>query len=598
MKDLRLLLRLLALLRPAVWRMLLAALLGVLTVASSAGLLATAAYVVSAAAVGTPLFLLTVPVFFVRLFAVSRAFGRYGERLVSHDVTFRLISRLRADFYARLVPLAPARLSEQRSGDLLARVVKDVEELQEVYLRGVAPVLVALCVTLLTAGFFLIFSPALALAAIGFLLAGGVGVPALVRLLSGRLGRRALALRAELDAELVDGVQGCRDLLALNRAPEKADRVAALNRKLAALQRRSSLVAGLQDSLTELLAGLSTVTVLVLATPLVASGEVAGVALAPMALVMLGSFEVVGPLATASRTLDRSLGAAERLFEISDSEPAVADPPEPAPVPPGGLSVELDDVTFAYDGDKPALSGVNLLVPPGGTLAVVGPSGSGKSTLANLLVRFWDPLEGAVRVGGRDVRDYAQDDLRSAVGLVAQETYVFNDTVRGNLSLARPGAGEAELWRALAAARLEEFVRGLPDGLDTVVGEQGARLSGGERQRLAVARTLLKDPPVLVLDEPTAGLDPETEGEVIAAVQEASRGRTVLHITHRLVGLDRADEVVVLDGGRVAERGPHAELAAAGGLYARMLAVQRELLAGSRRVETGEDVPEKWARRT
>lgn len=439
MKDLRLLLRLLVLLRPAVWRMLLAALLGVLTVASSAGLLATAAYVVSAAAVGTPLFLLTVPVFFVRLFAVSRAFGRYGERLVSHDVTFRLISRFRADFYARLVPLAPTRLSEQRSGDLLARIVKDVEELQEMYLRGVAPVLVALCVTLLTAGFFLIFSPALALAAIGFLLAGGVGVPALVRLLSGRLGRRALALRAELDAELVDGVQGCRDLLALNRAPEKADRVAALNCKLAALQRRSSLVAGLQDSLTELLAGLSTVTVLVLATPLVASGEVAGVALAPMALVMLGSFEVVGPLATASRTLDRSLGAAERLFEISDFEPAVADPP--APVPPGGLSVRFENVTFVYDGGDPVLSGVSLLVPPGGTVAVVGPSGSGKSTLANLLVRFWDPLEGAVRVGGRDVRDYAQDDLRSAVGLVAQETYVFNDTIRENLSLARTEAG-------------------------------------------------------------------------------------------------------------------------------------------------------------
>src|SRR5947209_2479763 len=541
-------LRLLKFLIPFRWQVALAIFLGCATVASNIGLLGTAAYLIAASAIVPFLILLTLPIYIVRFMGVLRAVSRYGERLVAHNVTFRLLAKLRTFVYSRLEPLAPARLLAYRSGDVLTRLVADIEELQHVYLRVISPLIVAVVIAVLTFGLFSIFSPVLAWIALAFLVATGLGVPLLVGVLTRGLGRRQLALRAELNAQIVDGIQGVQDLLACGRAGDQQQKIADLDRALEQVQGRMALIAGLQQTMNDFLMNLALWTILILAIPLVASKVINGVYLAFQAL------------AQAIQFLGHSLAAAERLFGVIDVAPQVLESAAPLPVP-GGRILEFDDVYFAYHPDEgKVLERIAFAVHPGSRVAVVGPSGSGKSTLVKLALRFWDPTHGAIRLDGQDIRKYALSDLRNVIGTVAQDTHLFNGTIRDNLLLARPEASDSEMKQVLEEAQLTEFINQLPGGLETWVGEQGLRLSGGERQRLAIARPLLKDAPLLILDEATANLDSLTERALLDALDVLMRGRTTLMITHRLVAMERMDEILVLDSGEVCQRGSHSEL--------------------------------------
>ncbi len=577
--------RLLAQLSPFRWWIALAILLGCVMIASNMLLLGMAAYLIAAAALGPLLVMLTLPIYIVQVMSVIRSCSRYAERLVSHNVTFRLLARLRVWLYSRLKPLAPALLLSYRSGDVLTRLVADIEELQNVYLRAVSPIIVALVISLLSFYIFSIFSPVLAWVTLAFLIVTGIGIPFLTGMLAWGIGRQQLAVRAELNAQIVDGVQGVQDLLAFGRAGDQRQKLASLDKKLAQLQRRMAFISGLEQALNDLMSNLALLALLALAIPLVAAKAINGVYLGFLALIILASFEAVLPLGQAFQFLGTSLAAADRLFTVADTSPTVAEPASPLPIAERsqqGHTLEFSSVSFAYpSGEGNAVSDVSFSLASGRRIALVGPSGSGKSTLLRLALRFWDPAAGTICLNGQDICRYALDDLRALIGVVEQDTCLFNDTLRGNLLLARPDAGEGELGRVLEQAQLTSLVRQLPQGLKTWVGEQGLRLSGGERQRVAIARALLKDAPLLILDEPTANLDPLTERAVLDALDVLMQGRSVLLITHRLIAMERMDEILVLDRGRVRERGTHEQLLARGGLYRQMVDLQNGFIAFS-----------------
>jgi ATP-binding cassette subfamily C protein CydC len=576
-------LRLLCFLRPFWWQVSLAILLGSVMIASNIGLLGMAAYLIAAAALAPLLVMLTIPIYIVRFMGVSRAASRYAERMASHNVTFRILAHIRTWVYSRLEPLAPARLLMYRSGDVLTRLVADIEELQNVYLRVVSPFIIAAVTAILTFGLFAIFSPVLAWTALAFLVVAGLGVPLLARALAHGLGKRQLALRAELNTQIVEGIQGVQDILACGRAGDQQSKIAALNRALGQVQKQMAFISGLQQALNDLLMNLALWTLLILAIPLVVTHAINGVYLAFLALVILASFEAVSPLAQAFQSLGHSLAAGERVFEVVDATPQVTDSATPLPPPDKqartGHTLEFEHVDFAYSTDEgEVLNGITFSISPDSRVAVVGPSGSGKTTLTRLALRFWDPMHGTIRLNEQDIRMYSLESLRSLIGVVAQDTHLFNDTIRGNLLLARPDASDDEIHQVLEQAQLAEFISQLPNGLETWVGEQGLRLSGGERQRLAIARALLKNAPLLILDEATANLDPLTEQAVLNALDELMQGRTTLMITHRLVAMERMDEILVLDQGRIIERGTHDQLLLKDGLYRQMFDVQNGIL--------------------
>jgi thiol reductant ABC exporter CydC subunit len=520
--------------------------LGTLTVVCGAGLMATAGYLISRAAERPPILSLTIAIVAVRFFGLARPLARYGDRLYSHDLALRALGRIRSRFYERIEPLAPAGLQEFRRGDLMSRMVGDVDALQGLYLRGLGPPLVAVAAGAVCVGVAAGVQLGAGLVLAAGLLLGVVAVP----LAAGRLGQAAghsqAAARGELTAEIVDALRAAAELAVYGAEQRTLEQVRSADRELDRLARRDALAGGVADALTILVAGLTTVAVLAVAVRAHEAGSLDRVLVAMLALLALASFEAVGALPTAARELSATLASGRRVLELVGREPAVDDPATPAD-PPAGSSVALEGVTARYaPAEVPVLAGFDLRLEPGTRLAVVGPSGSGKTTLTNLLLRFLDPDEGRVTVAGRELREYRQENVRATFALAGQEAHVFDSTIRANLLLARPDASEADLHLALRRAQLDGWVASLPEGLDTPVGEDGRRLSGGQRQRLTIARALLSAAPVLVLDEPTAHLDPATARAVVADAFAAAGDRSVLLITHRPEGLDLVDEVVTV----------------------------------------------------
>lgn len=529
----------------------LSVVLGALAVCFGVALMATAGYLISRAAEQPPILALTVTIVAVRFFGIARPLTRYLERLASHDLALRSLRRIRTTFYQRIEPLAPAQLEGYRRGDLLARMVGDVDALQSLYLRGLVPPLVAALAAAACVGAATAFLPTAGAVLAGGLIVGGVVVPAIAGALGRSAGRRQAEARGALTAELVELLRGAPELVVFGQESAAMARVRAADHALARLARRDAVVAGLGDALSILVAGLTAAGVVTIAVAAHDAGTLDRVLVALLALLAISSFDSVAPLPSAARELSANLAAGRRVLEAIDREPAVCDPADPLPRPRGPIDVALEGVTARYaPGETPALRGVDLRLEPGSRVALVGPSGSGKTTVTNLLLRFIDPIEGRLTIAGRDLREYRQADVRRTFALAGQDAHLFNSTIRANLKLARPDASDAELESVLRRARIDERVASLPDGLDAVVGEEGARLSGGERQRLVLARALLADAPVLILDEPTAHLDPPTAEALMADVLDAAGERTVLLITHRPEGLERMNDVVILESGR------------------------------------------------
>jgi ATP-binding cassette subfamily C protein CydC len=439
--------------------------------------------------------------------------------------------------------------------------------------------LTAIAIAIFVSIFFASFYPTIAFVLLGFFFTLGFILPLLSQISSRAPGQRLITQRADIQSQLVDGIQGLADLLAFGRGKDRAEQIASTGNQYGTTQKQMARISGIHSGLSTLLTNLGLWLVLVLVIPKVTAGEIKGVMLGTFALMTFASFEAVNPLPLAAQMWNSSREAAKRLFEVVDAEPVVQDELRASAVEIRSSNIELSNLTFSYPNQFiPALQNISFTVPQGKSVAIVGPSGAGKSTIANMLLRFWDYTSGEIRLGGAELKSLNQDEVRKRCALVSQNSYFFNTSIRENLRLARPSMTQEKMESAARDAQIHEFIASLPKGYDTFIGEQGLRLSGGERQRLAIARTLLKDAPILILDEPTANLDPLTEQQVLNTLFEIMRGKTTLLITHRLIGLENMDEILVLENGQVSERGTHHELLGASGLYRRLWDLQNQIL--------------------
>ncbi|MFI5687602.1 thiol reductant ABC exporter subunit CydC [Streptomyces sp. NPDC051636] len=536
------------------WRRLLpAALAAAGSELAAAALMATASWLITRAAQQPPIASVSLAIVAVRALALGRGALRYSDRLLGHDGVLRAVAGFRTRVYEALVPLAPAGTPAFRSGDLLTRLVDDVDAAQDLLLRVLLPAVAAgtVCVAATTTASLLLPQAGILL---GLLLAvAALLVPAAVLAVAHPAGREQAAVRAELAAHVVDLTQGAADLAAYGAQGRAAERARRAALRIARLERRRALTTSLASGVLLLLQGTALVAVTWSALRAHADGRLPAVHLTVLAVLALVSFEALEPLPAAAFRLAEVRARARRLADLFDTPAPVTEPAVPAALTVDGpLGVHIENLTVRHRPDgPPALDGVSLHLPPGRRTVLLGASGSGKSTLIAALMRFVPYEAGCIRVAGRELRDCAGSDVRRAITGMTQDAHLFHASIRANLLLARPDATDAELRDAARRARILDWIESLPKGFDTFVGQDGAEASGGQRSRLLLARALLADPPVLVLDEPTEGLDPDTAAAVLADILDATRGRTTLLVTHARQGLAAADQAVTLDRGRI-----------------------------------------------
>ncbi len=540
------------------WRWVLAGVgLTSLVILSNVALLALSGWFIAAMAIAgltTHDIEYFMPAASIRGLAVLRTGGRYLERLITHEATLRFLAQLRVWFYAHLEPLAPARLQYYRGGDLLSRIRADIDSLDNVYLRVLVPTVSAFITVVLMIFFLVWFSPHVALADLAGLLLAGVVVPLIALRLARDAGARAVSLRGTLRADIADTIRGFGELLVYRALEAKLTTLDRGARTLAGTQRREARINAASSATTLLIAQLSLWAAVIIALPLVGRGALTGPDFAMIGLFVLASFDAVSALPAAYNALGQSLAAARRIFEVIDTSPAVSEPRVEA-APPTQFDLRVEGLKMRYEEAQGwALDNVGFAIPEGSCLGVIGQTGAGKTSLLNVLLRFWDFQEGIVRIGGVSLRELSGETVRGLCAVVAQQTHLFNTSIRENLLLARPDATEEELCAALRDADILGEVMAMPNGLDSVVGEVGSGLSGGQARRVAIARAFLKNAPLLILDEPTEGLDAASERAVLDTIARLARGRTTLLITHRPQALRLADAVLVLEKGKARKK--------------------------------------------
>ena len=554
-------------------RLAVSLLAGVVAAGAGIALLAVSGYLISRAAERPTVLALAVPIVVVRSLVIARALGRYTERLLSHDVALRILARTRRTVYDRLIPLVPGGLVRMRGGDLLGRIVGDVDAMQHLYVSGLGPPAVALVITAAAAGAAGAILPMAGLVLAVILGIGALGLPLMAGLAGRRAGRRQAPARAALGSEVLESLQLAPELAAYGLVDDRVRRVRAADHDLAKEARSDAAIGAASAGLVAALAGLAAAAMLAVGAPAVRDGRMDGVLLAALALLALASVEALAPLPEAARRLAATVTAARRIEEVTLAPAPVLDPAAPLPVP-AAPALSLEGARLRHGADEAwVLDGVDLRLDPGRRIAIVGPSGSGKTTIAEVLVRFRGLDAGRATLDGRDIGLFGADDVRQRVRLCEQAAHLFTGSIRDNVLIGRPGASDDDVRSALVTVGLHDWIADLPHGIDTQVGEAGAEVSGGQRSRIALARVVISEAPVMILDEPAAHLDPSSARDLIDRIVASSPVRSILLITHSPIGLESFDEVLVLEDGRVVERGHAADLAEGSGRYVELMAL-------------------------
>lgn len=569
--------RLLGFMKPLRGWILISTMTGFSTVAAGVGLLGTSAYLIASAAFHPSIAELSVAVVGVRFFGISRGVFRYLDRLVSHHVNFKLLSILRIWFYNCLKLLAPARLIHYQRGDLLSRAIGDIDALDQFYVRAVSPVISAIFATV---GFSMLVGSWNV--RLGWILAAGLSVtsfvlPALVYIFSRGPAKQLVDQRAILSQTMLDTLRGAAEIIVFQQQEEELTQINRVSLQTNRAQVGLAHSQGLSNGMNAVLTQGTVAIMLLVGIPLVRTGELDGIMLAVIVLITMASFEISIPIAQAAQFWESSLQAARRLFEMADQQPAIIEPVIPVSVPEKP-NILIRNLSFQYHGNLPlAADHLNIDLPYGRKIALVGENGSGKTTILNLLMRFWDCQPGEILIDGIPVQEFSPKELRQRIGYVSPGGAIFQTTLRQNLLLANPGALDADLLRVLDSVQLGEWVQTLPDGLDTWLGASGLTISGGQLQRIQLARGLLMDAPIYLLDEPTTHLDVETETRLISLFRSIFQNRSLVWVTHRLVGLDWLDEILLLDNGRVVERGNQHTLLESRGRFYQLWEIQNRL---------------------
>ncbi|MGZ5575325.1 MAG: thiol reductant ABC exporter subunit CydC [Methylobacter sp.] len=535
--------------------------LSLLTAFASIALLTLSGWFISASAIAglialdgnTLIFNYMLPAAQIRTLAITRTLGRYGERIVTHEATFRVLAGIRSWFFQQLVPLAPGRLSTMRSGDLLSRMTADIDALDALYLRLLAPAVVAAVGITAVTAFLAFYAPLISLTNALMLIIASIWVPWIFNRLGSAGAEEIVVLSANFRIRQLDMIQGLADLIANQAYGRFSDFLVQFSDLMINIQRRNNRLSAISSAFTLLLSQITLLMALMLAAIAFQNGLLSGTDSALVVFCVIAAFELVTPLPQALQMLGKTQKAARRIRQVTEMPPTIITAAQPLALP-GYYDLQLNEVSFRYpEQQERALKNISLIIPQGGKIAIVGPSGSGKTTLLQLLMRYYDPEQGSVLLAGQDIRQFDADELMSCFGVLSQRSQLFAATIQENLLIAKPDASLTELNAAVKAAGLEKFIGYLPEGLDTWVGESGVKVSGGEARRIALARIYLKNAPVLFLDEPTEGLDSDTERDVFKALANFAKDKTVVMVTHRDAGLGLADAVYRMEHGVLRE---------------------------------------------